>query len=462
MPLRCASWAFGRTLLVSLASAGALHAAGTVSIERCRASATSFMARLQGGHTMPLGWQDARVGEVSVLGPAWYLCTVMRGKEAAGYVVLAERGERMAPVMFSGSALPKDLAATLSIPEAGGLAEVPHELPEKPTTLLIAPIDEMTTIGSTRVTTTPVAAGLAAVLRAIQGSAESVPPLFIERMCPDEYWRKVVPLLERAGMKPVPGLVTANGYLPDKHSLDRHGKYQEQRLAVLRNPDLYQEHEGPAGLKGYTCKDSVKMFDAYTGLLKSHLQDRISPYERARVLADESTDAEGLGISSSRGMRVGFILERRYLNGAESVENALDVFARTRGFAVVHQRKAISQISGKDLPCLLLGPRSEAAVLISLKGDSGWGLVCCPETVVPIQREVSRRLLPFSPGSTTRPGQSAPSTQPKKLVLLEDPRAALPESLDHGAHIVALGALETSWQALVLGAWTPAENWDLE
>src|SRR5205085_2862802 len=131
-------------------------------------------------------------------------------------------------------------------------------------------------------------------------------------------------------------------------------------------------------------------------------------------------------------------------------------------------RKPVSEVSAGELPCLLVGPGRNAAVLLSMSGDkNGWGLIYIPQTasVLPDRRRPAK---PGTPGAARDTAMMMRTMAIGRLdeaaiyaMFGEDRSVIVPQLLDHGGHLLALPALEASWKAIVLGKWRPLDNWDL-
>jgi hypothetical protein len=486
----------GRLWILSALVAGSqLYGQSQSTEERCRAAATVLLDAVKGQEASPPGWQGAVVGSVQAMKSPqqdWYLCSMARGDTEAGYIMVAQRDGQMSPVMFSGSVLSKEFGATLSLPPDWVPLAAPRRLQTAPEVLMIAPIDEELRTWPNKtgqITTGPMACCLASVLLSLQTSNESFPPLF-GNMDKNEYWRRAKPFLGPKAGVAASRWETRYGFLPDLASIQRHRQRQEALVQLLREADLLVEARpsslhGPSldadlpstaqsdssrrpTLSGYAHKDLVKSFEVIAPPFQESLMGRITPFERFLALKEEQQLAEPGWIALPQGMCIAHLLEQGYVRRGASLEAVLARFARTRGFAVAVVYKSVSQVLAGELPCLLVGPNRQAAVLLALCEDGpGWGLVCVPETVQLLRKTPSG----WEPYTTPAPAATLPAPASiddrinamltnTTVVIAPDGRA--PQSLDRGAHVVAIECLEGSWKAVPLTAWKALDNWELD
>jgi hypothetical protein len=328
-------------------------------------------------------------------------------------------------------------------------------------------------------------------------------PLFVHYWGEAEYARAIAKCLDKWGNSQAATAVRDGiAQFPRRYSGERRHRYAEERRRAIRDGDFFEPVEStPPALntrfQGGLVKDAVKLLDALFAMDRAFLTDRLFLRDRLFGLRREADNVSSIEMLTSDGALVSLLLDRRYLKNTDSVEAAIDLFTSTRGFRVQCERRAPRDVLAGDLPCLLLGPDSQAMVLVAVgPGESSrWGLVYIPETVVTLRKSAAdliveevaqtRPAATQVSGATPKSASEVRADLEKEIGISEDqhvvniirdpvfgpPSAsallggnvvALPDALCQGAHVVDLEACESAWQALVLRNWQIRDNWDFD
>ncbi len=443
--------------------------------DRCRHAAAAFLSILKGQEVCPPAWREAVVSSVQRVTANqqdWYVCQMTRGDTKAGYIVLVERDGEMKGVMFSGSAVPKGVADTMSLAADSVLGLTPVRFSDVPAVTMIATMDQARDARLNQVSVGPAASGLASVL--LYWQRKYPVPLFVGRTDSQSYAAILEPHLRSAGVIPqaVPASSMHGSDAARSRWLERQAKDRERREQAVRGAGLLEERTvetaGEVGgrrksLRVTSHRDVGTALRVLSSVVQSQLASHVSVFERLKALQEEELCAEGLPMPKSAGMTAAFLLQEGYLRESEPIERAIESFCRTRGFAVACTRRPLSQLSATDVPCLLVARESHVAVLVGLDDskEPRWGLVCIPETVVAKRWSLADVMPRPSSSPANSPEFEAAMKTEEDLVTVEDPKTTLPLSLDQGAHIVELSAWKTHWQAVTLSNWSTADNWDV-
>lgn len=446
-----------------------------VSEAQIRSAAEAFIAQVQ-GKARPATWDHATVQRIESVITAqgrWHMCMLATADGPAGYVLMAESGERLQPVMYSGTALPLDFTQHLTLPAKAEASGPGQDLQIVPDVVLVAPITPE--LKDQDLTTTRSMAACAAVL----GFLKNVKgyPLF-DRIVfwPDRMRRVSHP--DMVCLDPnVPFDRDAHGeiarrsdkllaaFVGDKREArQEHDLLERVEVDTPRGPRVRERHRRP--------RDEFRII---SDIRRGYLQNA-DPDLRSRLIADEQRLAESLlhsGISG--GMIDTFVLEHGYRREGMTIEQVLADFFLSRGFEIECSTPAVAALSGDHLPAVLHEPSGNAVVIIGFSRGTTprWLFMGIPETV-PIKRSTFADWLgrirdaagnqapspDLPPEATTRAdrGLSEGTLEQREAIVILDATANLPAGLEEGVHVVVQDCL-VRWKACVVSRITVGDNW---
>ncbi len=445
-----------------------------VAEAQIRSAAEAFMAQVQ-GNARPGTWEHATVQRIESVRAAegkWHMCTLATAESPAGYVLMTESGERLQPVMYSGTSLPLSFIQHLAFPATADASGPGQDLQIVPDVVLVAPITPE--LKDQDLTTTRSMAACAAVL----GFLKNVKgyPLF-DRIV---FWP------DRMRRVPHPEIVRLDPNVPfDRDAYEEIVRRSGKQFAAFLGDKkkAQQEHDllefvqgetsrGPQA--GYRLKRSRETFRIISELRRGYLRDA-DPDLRSRLIADEQGLAEiVLHSGISGGMIDTFVLEHGYQRESKTIEEALADFFLSRGFEIECSTPAVTALSWDHLPAVLHEPSGNAGVIIGLSRGTTprWLFLGIPETV-PIKRSTFADLLrrtreaagnppssDLSPEARARAERELSEGTPaqREAIVISDATANLPAGLEEGVHVVVQDCL-VRWKTCVLSRITVGDNW---
>ncbi|HUW84974.1 MAG TPA: hypothetical protein VMZ31_19510 [Phycisphaerae bacterium] len=368
--------------------------------------------------------------------------------------------------------MPSDLLADLAL--------VPHDSTAGPPSRCRGP-DNMTMVATfhrdtSAVSTSSVASAFAMVAEYLQQGLGL--PLFYSVSAQRLFWA-----FDAYSKAPVPDVLSDAAELSARQ---RRMAFLQARDRAISDAGILEDVPAPGGPEGARAKrviDHVKAFDVTMPVRRPRLMNPASPEERRLMLGNEQQMADlVLYKEKSNGMVNAFLLQRAYLAPAPTLEKGLQDFFRSRGFDVACKRKPARQVTSAEPPCVMLTPSMRGVVLAGLSGpadsEAVWGLICVPETVRPFRQSLADKLR-TTRIAAGRPPDEAQDIDPslpeevradiarklerlrqldESIVVVEDPQASLPASLDRGAHFVRLAAM-AQWESLTLSRPVVGNNW---
>ncbi|MBN1490789.1 MAG: hypothetical protein JXA69_12800 [Phycisphaerae bacterium] len=436
-------------------------------------AAEAFVDKVRLGALCPPNWEGAKVTSVEVVQtPAArsHICKLTSSGEFRGYVLLSEVNGQLTPVMYSGSAVPVELIASLQPLANGGSMGPPSQI-EGPADVIMVGTCSGETKGESA-STGAAASALATVLGRLQ-EHEGYPLFEYTALGRKDYQDAKVHqlLLQRGAAKPTSSAPATPA--PSGETERTFVEFVNARQKILEEKGLVE----PADASEHSSRRPTKPVSAFRALgplFKEYLTSAARESDRmALIRAERSAARAAVGEERSLGCVNAYLLGASYLADSPTLDAAVQAFFLSRGLLMTCDRKSIAEVARNELPCVVAGPTSSAAVTLiaqSPPDNAGWAQICVHETVTTIRETLweRRQRLAAEKGVVSKDSDGSTGIDPslpaerqefirqamenakereKTHIVVEDPLANLPASLAEGAHMIVLGAL-SDWQAI--------------